>query len=87
MLLGRDAEQPALRGAIDQAARPAALHAERVDVVVELVDFLAEVVHRVDALLVVDGAADGPRRIEREKGPLDVELAAMTVTGIREHRP
>src|SRR6185503_12059921 len=79
--------QPAQCALLDQASRPAASHGQGLDVVMELVDLLAEVVDRVDALLAVHSATDGPARIERVERPLDVELAPMAVARVGKQSP
>ncbi len=85
VLLRRDAEQPTLHAAADQAARPAALQGDAFDVMAEFVDFFAEVVHRFDPLLVAHDAAERPAGVERIERPLGRDAVAVAVARVREH--
>src|SRR5262245_30126095 len=86
MFLRRVADDPAAHALAHEAARPTALQRRDVDVVPELVDLFAEVVHRVDTLFAVNVAAERPTRVERIEGALDEQLSAVAVARVAERR-
>ena len=88
-LVVRDAGRVAHDVAGDQARGPAAVGGAELHLAAVFADALAEVVARVDAIVVAERAAGGPARVERVEIVVEQQalVAAVAVVGIVERQP